>query len=165
MKIQPLSHLTLLKAQQLVDQTFPHYPWSHRRLFYSISKPQVVYRWLLRRRWQVTALQDWVAVDNDQVIGTVGIYTNAQDQQEAGWLSWFCVHPDFRGRGLGKELLDFGIQLATRSEKKYLRLYTSTHPSEAKAQLLYERFGFRITGQEPWQGTVYNRIYRERVLN
>jgi RimJ/RimL family protein N-acetyltransferase len=164
--IQPLSQQKLSEAQRLVDETFPYCPWLTRRLFFSVSDPQIVYRWVLLIGWQVTSLGNWVALDinTDRVIGTVGIYTYRKDEKEAYWLSWFCVNPNFRGRGIGKELLQFAIHSARQPRKRFLRLYTSTHPSEVNAQHLYEKLGFQITGKELWKGTPYERIYRELEL-
>jgi GNAT superfamily N-acetyltransferase len=150
--IQRLSPPKLSEAQRLVDTTFPHYSWLNRRLFFSVSDPQFLYRWSLSVGWQVTSLSDWVALDTEnRVIGTVGVYAYRKDNNEACWLSWFCVDSGFRGNGIGKKLLQFAIQLARQAGKKYLRLYTSTHPSEANAQALYENCGFRIIGKKPWK--------------
>jgi len=158
--IRPLNQENLCVAQRLVDENFGHYPWLHRRLFFSVCKPQFFYRWALSVGWQITSLSDWVALDADnRVIGTVGVYTYRKDSNEAYWLSWFCVDSGFRGNGIGKKLLQFAIQLARQAGKKYLRLYTSTHPSEATAQSLYEKSGFQITGRES------ERIYLELDLS
>jgi GNAT superfamily N-acetyltransferase len=152
-RIRPLSRQNLCAAQRLVDENFGHYPWLHRRLFFSVSDPQFFYRWTLSVGWQITSLSDWVALDTDtdRVIGTVGVYTYRKDNNEACWLSWFCVDSGFRALGIGKKLLQFAIQLARQAGKKYLRLYTSTHPSEANAHALYEKCGFRITGKKSWK--------------
>jgi GNAT superfamily N-acetyltransferase len=160
-RIRPLSRQNLCAAQRLVDENFGHYPWLHRRLFFSVSDPQFFYRWTLSVGWQITSLSDWVALDTDtdRVIGTVGVYTYRKDNNEACWLSWFCVDSGFRALGIGKKLLQFAIQLARQAGKKYLRLYTSTHPSEATAQSLYEKSGFQITGRES------ERIYLELDLS
>jgi len=157
--IRPLNQENLCAAQRLVDENFPHYPWMDRRLFFSVSDPQFLYRWALSVGWQITSLSDWVALDaDDRVIGTVGIYTYRKDNNEACWLSWFCVDSGFRGNGIGKKLLQFAIQLARQAGKKYLRLYTSTHPSEANAHALYKKL-FKITGKES------ERIYLELDLD
>ena len=158
--IRPLNHENLCAAQRLVDATFPHYPWLNRRLFFSVSDPQFLYRWALSVGWQITSLSDWVALDADnRVIGTVGVYTYRKDNNEACWLSWFCVDSGFRGNGLGKKLLQFAIQLARQAGKKYLRIYTSTHPSEANAHALYYKKLFKVTGKES------ERIYLELDLS
>jgi len=157
--IRPLNQENLCAAQRLVDATFPHYPWMNRRLFFSVSDPQFLCRWALSVGWQITSLSDWVALDaNDRVIGTVGVYTYRKDNNEACWLSWFCVDSGFRGNGIGTTLLQFAIQLARQAGKKYLRLYTSTHPSEANAHALYKKL-FKITGKES------ERIYLELDLS
>ncbi len=47
--------------------------------------------------------QKLVAVENDQVIGFIGIHE--------GYLGWLYVHPDHSGRGLGRNLLQAGLEL------------------------------------------------------
>ena len=76
----------------------------------------------------------WVALnENGDIIGTTGLYSEKDDFHEAIWLSWFCVDPDVRGQGIGKQLIEFSIEMARSYGKKYLRLYTSDDPNEAAA--------------------------------
>ncbi len=84
----------------------------------------------------------WVAInDQGKVIKTTGLYRYLNDEKDAGWLFWFCVAPEERGKGVGKQLLLFSIDEAKKSGAKYLRLYTSDAPDEKKAQMLYEKYG------------------------
>ncbi len=45
-----------------------------------------------------------------------------------------------------------------------LRLFTSTYPAEATAQILYEKLGFIVTNQELKPGDIYTTLYREAEL-
>lgn len=75
------------------------------------------------------------------------------DQQAAGCIAYqalsptICemkrlyVLPDFRGHGLGKQLIETLIQAARDHQYQYMRL--DTHPSMLTAQALYQSFGFR----------------------
>ena len=105
----------------------------------------------------------WVALDDrGEVCGTTGLYTEKSDENEALWLSWFCVDPRYRGAGIGKKLLEFSVDMAKSYDKKYLRLYTSTDESEADAQFLYEKYEFKVVKTE--ELPAYTIVYRERAL-
>jgi len=108
-------------------------------------------------------LEYYVAVDeNDHLCGTTGFYSNKEDEDVAIWLSWFCVDPEYRGRGIAKQLIEFSIEEAKRRGYKCFRLYTSDDPNEANAQFLYEKYGFKVTGEEQKNG--YTIFYREKLL-
>ena len=108
-------------------------------------------------------LEYYVAVDhNNHICGTTGFYSNKEDEDEAIWLSWFCVGPAYRGRGIAKQLIEFSIEEAKRRGYKYFRLYTSNDPGEVNAQFLYEKYGFKITGEEQKNG--HTIFYREKLL-
>ncbi len=109
----------------------------------------------------------WVAVDEaDRVLGTVGLYETGDGVL---WLGWFCTAPEARGRGVGRRLLNHAIDTARSEGQSSLRLYTSTDPNEAAAQILYERMGSRVTTRmRPflWRlvGASTEILYRERHL-
>ena len=109
-------------------------------------------------------LHFWVAInDNKEVYGTTGLYTYKKDENEAVWLSWFCVDPAQRGKGIGKQLIEYSIDMAKKYNKKYFRLYTSNDPNEQAAQNLYEKYGFKIVKTK--KKHVYTEIYRELELS
>lgn len=98
------------------------------------------------------------------LIGITGLYQGKNDPADVAWLGWFGVDSAYRGRGLGKKLLLWTMAQARSEGYKKLRLYTSTYPAEAAAQILYEKLGFSITGQEIKPGDIYTTIYREATL-
>ena len=105
----------------------------------------------------------WVAVNgSDDVCGTTGLYSYKKDENEAVWLSRFCVGPEHRGEGIGKNFLEFSIEKARDSGKAFLRLYTSGDPSEAAAQGLYEKYGFAVVKTAKYRSGTY--LYRELKL-
>jgi GNAT superfamily N-acetyltransferase len=106
----------------------------------------------------------WVATDGEtrHVLGTTGLYVYNRDTSEAVWLAWFCVAPAARGHGIGSRLLDFSIDEARRTNRRYLRLYTSDDEREAAAQPLYESRGLRAV-RKRWR-LLYTEIYRELSL-
>ena len=63
-------------------------------------------------------------------------------------------------------MIDFVIEEARRKGKAAFRLYTSTHPAEARANQAYEHRGFKEKGR--WQNRPNDRhftIARELVLD
>ena len=167
MLIKPLSLSNIEAAVNLVNKVFTRQSMLEREsLRASLSQDKRLYKilFLLAR---VTQLHYWVAVDNNsqKVIGTTGLYCYTYDEAEAYWLAMFCVDPTCRGQGIGRKLLEFSIDKAKAADKKFLRLYTSTDPNEATAQVLYDKYGFRITNEERYWGSQYKKVYRELELH
>ncbi len=168
-KIEPLTERFLPEAIELVDRVFPSQsPLERLSLRLYSAKDRSWFSWLAR----LLGIQDihfWVAVTTQphQVVGTTGLYSCVHDATEAYWLGWFCVHPRWRGHGVGSQLLEFTIAEATKAGKRRLRLYTSTDPNEAAAQVVYEKRGFRLAGEkQPWLWRFWNirLLYRELEL-
>ena len=84
---------------------------------------------------------------------------------ENAQLRWFLVHPDARGRGLGRQLIDSAIAFCREHGFKKIGLWTI---SELKAAAhLYRQAGFKITREETheiWGATRTEQEY-ELVLN
>jgi ribosomal protein S18 acetylase RimI-like enzyme len=78
------------------------------------------------------------------------------------WVSWFCVDPKARGKGIGQKLIEHTICLAAQAGVQRLRLYTSTDPNEEAAQRLYEKNGFKEIRRE--KGLFGTKIFREREI-
>jgi N-acetylglutamate synthase-like GNAT family acetyltransferase len=79
-------------------------------------------------------LEDYFVVEVDgQVLAAGGI--NLQDAGQKGVLSWDMIHPDYHGRGIGKELVRFRIRhLQEKYRVKEIRVRTAqfTHGFYAK---------------------------------
>ena len=77
---------------------------------------------------------------------TVGSITINGLSDEAALLRWFLVHPDARGRGVGRELIDGALAFCRESGFKKVTLWTI---SELKAAAhLYRQAGFVVTREE-----------------
>jgi len=116
---------------------------------------------------QFNWLKYWVAIDDNtnRVVGVTGIYEKREDAKASCWLGWYCVDPEFRGQGIGTMLLDFAINEANKLKKRYLRLYTSTDPNDAVAQIVYEKKGFKIMEDRPRKSDgTYETFCRELDL-
>ena len=49
----------------------------------------------------------YVLVTNDRIVGCGGI--NFADDKTVGKISWDIIHPDYQGKSLGKQLLEYRI--------------------------------------------------------
>lgn len=152
------------KMQTLVNEVFPWQSFDERMSFwaYKHRRNPIVRR--LTRLFGVSAwVNFWAAVnENGDVCGTTGLYLCPHDEDEAVWLSWFCVDPKLRGQGIGGKLIEFSIDQARAQNKQFLRLYTSDDPGETAAQNLYEKYGLKIVKEE--KARAHTTIYRELRL-
>jgi GNAT superfamily N-acetyltransferase len=163
-KIIPLTKENSKQAAKLATRVFPYAAPYVRLSYWAVrnrNTPLVKLAFCVGR---INALLDhWIAVDeNNEVLGTIGLYTYRKDAQEAAWLTWYCVTPAARGQGLGKQLIAHAADHARALGKTYLRLYTSTDPNEAAAQIVYEKAGLAITREKRTLGTTL--LYREMTL-
>ena len=152
------------QAAKLAAGVFPYVGLYVRLSFWAYQhRGSPAVRCITRLAGVSSMVQYWAAVDEDgAVCGVAGIYEYAEDRDEALWLAWFCVDPARRGQGIGSKLLAHSIEAARATGKKYLRLYTSTLPNEAAAQVLYEKSGLRLTKKK--NRLFYKMLYRELAL-
>lgn len=101
-----------------------------------------------------------VAELDGKIVGSI-VINGLSD--ETGLLRWFLVHPDARGRGLGRQLIDSAIAFCRERGFKKVTLWTI---SELKAAAhLYRQAGFVVTREathEIWGAT---RTEQEYELN
>jgi GNAT superfamily N-acetyltransferase len=107
-----------------------------------------------------------------KIIGVTGWYTRTVDPKDVIWLGWYCLDKHERGKGFGKEILEWTISQVKQKGYRVLRLYTTTDPNEATAQIVYEDLGFKLIKEESVpldqfmreSSDAYTTLYRERVL-
>jgi ribosomal-protein-alanine N-acetyltransferase len=84
-----------------------------------------------------------VARAGDTIVAFAGVWLMVDDAH----ITTFSVHPDWRRRGVGQQLLmgvaDIAREIGAR------RLTLEVRASNEAAQRLYERFGFEIVGRRP----------------
>ena len=92
-------------------------------------------------REQIQARMDegpvWVALENGAVVGTV----SAVLKDQGLYIRGMGVDPSARGKGIGRNLLDYAEKFAI--ESRCSRLFLSTTPFLTRAIKLYEVYGFR----------------------
>ncbi len=153
--IRPLSRADLAPAVALVNRVFEHPVWDTPVIALRASlHPRLLAPVLAIRG--VSRYRCWVAEVGGEVVGVTGIYDQRRDRHEAAWLGWFCVTPEIRGKGLGDALIETACRAARDDGKRYLRLYTSTHPIEREAQAFYASRGFRETRRR--RGTIWREL-------
>jgi putative acetyltransferase len=83
-----------------------------------------------------------IAEDQGKIIGGCGIYPTENLPQGCGELVKFYLDSAYRGKGIGKQLMD--ICIASAREMGYTQLYLESLPELSRAISLYERAGFRF---------------------
>ena len=84
-----------------------------------------------------------VAELDGRIVGSIII--NGQSDEMAQ-LRFFLVHPDARGRGIGRELIDRALAFCRERGFKKVHLWTITEL--AAARHLYKQAGFVVTREE-----------------
>lgn len=78
----------------------------------------------------------WVAEHSGEIVGCIGIVGRGEKAQ----LRWFLLHPNYRGIGLGRKLLNEA--LAFCRQKRYAAVYLTTTDDLNKAIGMYTKAGF-----------------------
>lgn len=164
MKIVTCSGEYLEKAERLVRSVFRWMTPLERLSFIAIKHPESLAGRLLMF---LGGIKDKVAFDvcideQENVLGTTGLYRYRRDADEAVWVAWFCVDTEARGRGIGQKLIDHTVAVAQAAGFDRIRLYTSTDPNEEAAQRLYDKNGFREVRRK--KGLFTTTIFREKHI-
>jgi|SRR6266496_6845059 len=80
-----------------------------------------------------------------------------------GDISWFLLHPDLRGQGVGRVLIEQAIDFCRESH--YSRVFLWTESALIAAARLYESSGFQLTEEnthELWGTVVTEQRYELR---
>ena len=85
----------------------------------------------------------WLAEVNDQIIACIAIVGKSKLEAQ---LRWFLVHPDYRGLGLGRELLSEALLFCKEHRYRTIFLWTTSELSVARH--LYTSVGFRKTEEK-----------------
>lgn len=95
----------------------------------------------------------WVAEAGGQIIGFIGL---VGIDEEIAQLRWFLIEPEFRGIGLGKQLITAALGYC--KQRKYKQVFLWTFQGLDAACHLYKSFGFVPTQQ------VENNIWKQGII-
>ncbi len=84
----------------------------------------------------------WIAEEDGKIIGGCGIYPTENLPDGCGELVKFYLDASYRGKGIGKQLMDKSVESARNMG--YMQLYLESLPELGRAISLYERAGFRF---------------------
>lgn len=88
-----------------------------------------------------------VAEEHGRLVGTVTLYLEALRSSQEGWpLDWasirlLAVHPTYRGRGIGRALMEECVRRCREQGIATIGLHTTELMGVARR--MYERMGFR----------------------
>lgn len=168
LEISPLNLGTLSEALRLAKVVFPAQGVLHNTNFaFRLSLRQG--HWFTNICYRIAGIrstQYWVVseINSKRIVAITGIYENIDDESEALWGGWTCVHPTYRGKGLGRHLFNFVIEKARDQKKQYVRAYTSTAENEKAAQPLYESLGLKIVESKKILFSKHRMLFRELKL-
>lgn len=78
----------------------------------------------------------WLAENGEEIVGSIAIVGHPEKAQ----LRWFLLHPDYRGIGLGSQLLKKALSYGR--QKGYSRIFLTTTEDQKQAIAMYTRAGF-----------------------
>ncbi|MBC7233382.1 MAG: GNAT family N-acetyltransferase [Chloroflexi bacterium] len=99
--------------------------------------------WIFDASFRVLSpfLRGYVWVAEGQLVGNVSL--TRENQQHSLWsISNVAVHPDFRGRGIARQLMKAAIQEAKQKGAQWVILEVQT--DNAPARQLYQELGFQV---------------------
>lgn len=99
----------------------------------------------------------WLVERADEFAGSVAIVKHTEEQAQ---LRWLLVHPDVRGRGLGRQLVERALQFAGDCGYRSVILWTVSTLESAAA--LYRSFDFQVDERKQshlWGGVVTEERY------
>lgn len=82
----------------------------------------------------------WLAEVNGRIVGSIAVVRTSKVETQ---LRWFLVHPDYRGHGLGKSLIQEALKFC--KERKYTSVFLWTTGELTTASHLYAQAGFKKT--------------------
>jgi len=118
--------------------------------------------------WRKRTHNALFATEGSLIVGMIGvIFGNRIKTGHVASIVSFFVLPEYRKRGIGKELLEAAIGRA-RGNPQVLKVELFVNPVQAQAVRLYEKNGFRtaglMTGQLKVAGKLYDELYMEKFF-
>jgi len=100
----------------------------------------------------------FVVKDDSKIVGYGGYW---QIESETHLIN-LAVHPAYRSRGVGRQILNYLIDCMSR--QKICRILLEVRQSNHPAQQLYASVGFKVTGQRRKYYTTEDAILMEKTV-
>ena len=94
----------------------------------------------------------WVCEHENRIVGFMALVNRDEQAQ----LRYFLLEKEYRGIGLGKQLME--AFMSRLKELDYRKAYLLTSDDLPAAAGLYRRYGFKLTEEEP------NDLFGKRVM-
>ena len=112
-----------------------------------------------------TLLKYWVAEENGQIIGVVGIWNLMAYPANTAWLGYFAVSKTFQGRNIGSKLYKTAETYARKRGVTIFCVDTSQEEWDAGSGAFYRGKGFTKVGKIPhFWGKGDHQIYLHKRL-
>jgi predicted GNAT family N-acyltransferase len=82
----------------------------------------------------------FIAEENNEILGTLTLVFNTIPTGDKVWIEDVVVDKASRGKGVGKELMQFSIEYATNKNVKNINL--ASNPERVSVNKLYQKLGF-----------------------
>lgn len=84
----------------------------------------------------------WVAIDTDSTVGFIAVKLHSEDSM--GEIYMVAVDPDFQGRGIGTDLIEFALSWMKDAGMSVAMVETGGDPGHERARRTYEKVGFGL---------------------
>ena len=85
----------------------------------------------------------WVAQEDGRILGSIAMLA----EEGMGRLRWLLLHPDLRGRGAGRALVEVSLDYAR--DRGFPGVFLTTIAGLDVAHHLYRKAGFELTSSAP----------------
>ncbi len=93
-------------------------------------------------------------LSGDEVVGMIDMDPERGRKEGFGWISFFYLLPQYRGKGWAAQLLGHALWFSENHGRKSVRLHVAEDNTRARG--FYEHFGFTKVGETPGiRGTLY----------
>jgi peptidyl-dipeptidase Dcp len=97
----------------------------------------------------------WICEHNHSIIGFLLLMHR---ENSAAQLRFFIIHPEYRGIGLGKKLMELYMDWLEKHDYKSSYLWTTNEQTAAAA--LYKKYGFNLV--EEYDSTSFGKLLKEQ---
>jgi N-acetylglutamate synthase-like GNAT family acetyltransferase len=104
----------------------------------------------------------WLAEAGGRIIGSVAIVRSTKLEAQ---LRWYLVHPDYRGHGLGKTLIQEALNFC--KDRKYNSVFLWTTSELTTAAHLYTETGFKkkeVKSHNVWGKFLAEEKYELQII-